>query len=332
MDKSRSKVVMTGCGWVTPLCAGSIEAVLSAARSAALPPNPETGFHGVPDQVLDPPASLPDGLSAERDLRIAAIALEIARAQSGLNFESLAADRVGIVLGCAFAGQAGMIAFADEVRQQSPRFVSPIHFPQTVGNYPAGGLGRGYHVRGPNITLSGGAASGLDALVTASQLIAAGDADAVIAGGMETLTQHLASCAAGTFIPAEGACLFLLERADSAASRKCHILAQVVDSDQTSARGWQPPGDGSVLSCAGVPWPGAVAIEKWVGGCGAAAGAASVAAGIGAAWGLKAPVSDTSNANLIDERSFPAAAEVCAFADADGGSRTVLRLRVGPRP
>jgi 3-oxoacyl-(acyl-carrier-protein) synthase len=279
-------------------------------------------------------------VAAERDLRIGAVAFEIARAQSGIALETLAADRVGIVLGCALAGQAGMIAFAEEVRQQSPRFVSPIHFPQTVGNYPAGGLGRGYHVRGPNITLSGGTASGLDAVVTAVQLIAAGDADVVIAGGLETLTPQLATCVGAAVAPADGACFFLLEHAASAERRGVAPLAVVRDSAQSSATHWNAPADCQLLSCAGCCVPGAIAIEQWIGGCLAAAGAATVAAAIGAAWGTIVPFYDTSNPSTVQERSVSVESgdvsfggvAACAIADADGGGRTMIELRVSPRP
>ena len=62
-----------------------------------------------------------------------------------------------------------MIRFAEEVRAQSPRFVSPIHFPETVGNYLAAALARGFGFRGPNLTLAGDSAGMEAVVITAMQ-------------------------------------------------------------------------------------------------------------------------------------------------------------------
>lgn len=146
-------IVVTGCGWVTPFSAGSVADVLTAAETsrglqpARSSPRAETsGSHGddlywaVPDDMLGDYPGLSKEIKLDKGAWITAAAWEHARQQAGLQAESLNTERLGLVLGCGLAGQSGMIDFANEVRQQSPRFVSPIHFPQTVGNYIAGAL------------------------------------------------------------------------------------------------------------------------------------------------------------------------------------------------
>ncbi len=189
-------IVLTGCGWVTPFAADSISDVLAAARQPAC--------WTVPDERLDDFPDLSNELKHDRGAWMTAVALEHACRSASVELKSLDSGRVGLVLGCGLAGQLGMIDFADEVRQQSPRFVSPIHFPQTVGNYIAGALARGYDIRGPNITLASGATSGLDAIVEACSLLACGSADLVFAGGTEQLSKALAEGLSELGAPAIG--------------------------------------------------------------------------------------------------------------------------------
>jgi 3-oxoacyl-(acyl-carrier-protein) synthase len=171
-------IVITGCGWVTPFAAGEISEILSADQACPAPGTLEQGYWPIPEDCLAGYPQLSAEIRQDKGAWIAAIAFEHSRRQAAPP-DSLPAERVGMVLGCALAGQLGMIAFANEVRAQSARFVSPIHFPQTVGNYIAGALARAYNIRGPNITLACGLASGLDAIAQGCALLAAGSADLV---------------------------------------------------------------------------------------------------------------------------------------------------------
>ncbi|MHC4064432.1 MAG: beta-ketoacyl synthase N-terminal-like domain-containing protein [Planctomycetota bacterium] len=329
-------IVLSGCGWVTPFAAGTISEVLTAARDTRSASTNAGGYRAIPDDLREDYPQLSAELKRERPAWITGVAVELARQQAAMGAESVEADRVGMVVGCALAGQLGMIGFADEVRRQSARFVSPIHFPQTVGNYVSGALARSYDIRGPNLTLSSGVASGLDAIVEACSLLAGGGADAVFAGGTDTLSTELATSLADPGVEvAEGACWFVLERGDHAFARGVTPLATVARTaclPGTEAE--NAPGGKAIVSAAPGRYAGAICIEHWVGQCFAALGVAAAAAAIGAAGGLEIPQVDPSDIDTIAVGPIPAAelartdagTEALVFADADGAHRTVLEL------
>lgn len=318
-----NSVVLTGCGWVTPAAVGTIDDVLvAAANSAAHESGRADGFLPVPD---DPPpadlAHLSKELRRNKAAWMAALALEHACKTATLPLEVLDSDRVGLALGCALAGQLGMIDFAGEVRKQSVRFVSPIHFPETVGNYVAGALARSYKLRGPNVTLAGGPASSLDAIIEACAAVSRGDADIVLAGGVERLSAPLARGLGRTDTPlSEGACFFVVERANHAAARSTRPIATVVGWTQAT----DAASDGALVSSAGLRVAGAVFIEHAVGLCIGGAGAAATAAAIGAVSGAVVPRLQPSNtASIVLER-----VETKELRQSDGNiSATILALR-----
>jgi len=287
-------VVLTGCGWVTPFAAGTVDDVLSCANRDDLRPAIEIGHRVVPDQFLTESPNLTPELKRDKKTLIAAVALEYACADASLDRGSIPPHRVGMVLGCALAGQVGMMEFATEVREQSPRFVSPIHFPQTVGNYPAGALARAYGIRGPNVTIACGVASGLDAIAEACGLIASGQADVAFAGGTDTLSEVLADGLAVTGLPtSDGSCLFVIESAAHASARGARPLAAIsrcaprVSSDELKRTQVDAVRSGTCGKEAGT-----IVIDRWMGHCPGSLGAACVAAAIGAVHGHALPICD----------------------------------------
>ena len=339
MAASRDEsIVLSGCGWVTPFAAGTIAEVLTAAGDPAAASAPDREYRAVPDGLLDEYPHLSGELKRDRSAWMTGIALELARRQASLAADSVEADRLGMVLGCGLAGQLGMIGFADEVRQQSARFVSPIHFPQTVGNYVSGALARSYNILGPNVTVSSGVASGLDAIVEGCGLLTGGGAEVVLAGGTDTLSKELAEALTEPgVVVGEGACWFVLERLDHAAARGVAPLAAVTRTACLPAsEAGNAAADTGLVSAAPGRCAGAIFIEHWVGQCFAALGAGAVAAGIGAANGLPVPRVGRGDPDSIivgpvpahDLPATDAGVEALIFADADGAHRTVLQLTV----
>ncbi|MFQ5590324.1 MAG: beta-ketoacyl synthase N-terminal-like domain-containing protein [Phycisphaerae bacterium] len=330
-------VVITGCGWVTPFAAGTIRDVLEQAANLQRPEVLDGGYWAVPEAIRQNYPGIPAELGRDREGWIAAAALEAARKSAALGDDDVNPERVGMVLGSAAAGQVGMMNFATEVRQQSARFVSPIHFPQTVGNYVDGALARGYHIRGPHATLACGAASSLEAMVEAAGVIRTKRADVVYAGGVSALTAELAQGVSGSGARhSEGACVFVMESSVHAASRGADVLAQV-----TEPRGPRvdPAGvDIIVVETTGCR-VGQVATEYWTGRCAGALGAACAATAIGAVSGLPVPLWDDSaeggvsittlTPNNIQKADGTLSVRVCA--DDDRGHRATLELTVALR-
>jgi len=365
MNQDSDFIALTGCGWVTPFATGSITEVLtragqSGAADAALEERPGDAYWPVPDERVQDFPELSRELKSDKGAWMTAVALIHACRDASLQLDSVTSERMGLFLGCGLAGQLGMIEFANEVRQQSARFVSPIHFPQTVGNYIAGALGRGFHIRGPNLTLAGGFASALHALREGCAALLRGSADMVIAGGIEPLSPVVAQSFPESDVRlSEGACLFILERAADATARGAKILARVTaredvaerpksapgapgDAGTSRTRDFAAPGSArgsEIVSVAGWRCPGAVFIEHWIGRCLGTLGAAAVAAVIGATQGYRVPLLDKHDGmsvsigriDLDTARTPDAAVPATIIADVDGTSRSAIGIAI-PAP
>ena len=332
-------VVLTGCGWVTPYAVGTIAEVLRAGAETPAPSPPEGGYWAVPDDFRDRCPEMPKELTRDAGGWLAALAFEHASKDASLDRDTVEAQRIGLVLGCAWAGQLGMIGFANEVREQSARFVSPIHFPQTVGNYIAGALARGYGIRGPNVTLANDVACGLEAVIEGAALLESGVADVVFAGGTDRLSPELAGALAEPqVVPSEGACLFVMERLAHAKARGASFMAAVTPLSDVEVEFAGAGVARKILSTASWPLPGAVVIEHQVGRCFAALGAATVAAAIGAAHGLPVPCAGSADdaavsvTSLSVEDHLDAEGNVLALAVVDAGAGHLIGVDLRTYP
>ncbi len=335
---SQEAIVISGCGWVTPFEAGSIDAVLTAAGSADRAGSDTTGYWPVPDVVLHSRDELTREVKSDKAASLTAIAVEYARRSARFDWGDFPPERIGFVLGCALAGQLGMIDFAGDVRKQGTRFVSPIHFPQTVGNYVAGAIARAYNLRGPNLTLASGEASSLYAIHEGYSMLANDQADLALVGGTEVSSPELGSGLAAPGIGfSEGACWFVLEHEASALSRGVQPLAKVKAPGHEE--GEDVESTSGIISTGSEPRDGSVHIAHWIGRCPGAAGAAAAAAAIGAASGLEVPVvagregSTVQVRQLAQERDAPRAEQVEAVvvADRSEGQPMTLQLVIPTR-
>jgi len=226
-----------------------------------------------------------------------------------------------------------MIEFASDVRAQGPRFVSPLRFPQTVGNYVPGAMARAFNIRGPNLTFAAWDASSLVAILEGAQVLADDRADVMLVGGTEAAAPDTAS---GLFEPdrhvTEGACWFVLEDRASVAARGAVPLAVVRrpgEQADTAAS------EDAIVSMASTPRDGAIFVTHWTGRCAGASGAAAAAAAIGAARGLHVPVAGGMDGAITEIRVIvdpaPAGADgipVVVYADDPGKAAVSLALRV----
>jgi|GEM_PF-2433975 len=332
-------VVITGCGWVTPFTWGPFETVLAALSTSNVKTQAGTRFFPVPDTILDECGDLGPEIKKDKGAAIAAIALSHALASASLDKDHYPADRVGLVVGSALAGQLGMVQFANEVRAQSARFVSPIHFPQTVGNYLSGALARAWSIRGPNSTVASGNASGLEAVCEAVRLIGAGRADIIYAGGVDRLSPDLASGFADSSKPtSDGACMFVVEQGDRARERGVSLLARVGEfgtftgaelMQRMQARHYD------ILAGSDPLDERTIAIERWTGACLGVWGAACLAAAISAASGLSVPVGKTGmmgnaeSSNSAIQTADKSHAAALVFAKGDDDVYRAMEIQAG---
>ena len=238
-----TRVVVTAAGVISPLGVGieDFGCALYAGKSAIAPsprfpglaaadlnefnPQPWLGSKGI--RVLD------------RSARLLAVAAQMALADADL---LQPADRdgdpeLGLVCGTAFGIVHSITSFDWSGLTEGPNYVSPMEFPNTVINSPAGQSAIKHKLRGVNSTVSAGLASGLFAIDYAAEFLRLRRAKALLAGAVEELCEESAlafrklgaaspsgcprpfSAGRDGIAPGEGAALWMLEAADSALAR-----------------------------------------------------------------------------------------------------------------
>lgn len=188
----------------------------------------------------------------------------IAAAQMAVQDASLTigpeiAERVGVIVGSAIGGVS---TFEEEVRvlhDKGPRRVSPFAVPAILANLGSGHVSIRFGAKGPINCSVTACASGTTAIGDAYKIIAYGDADAMIAGGVEAAVTPLGVAgfcsmrALSTrrndepqkasrpfdkdrdgFVIAEGCGMVILEELSFALKRGARIYAEMVGYGCTS--------------------------------------------------------------------------------------------------
>lgn len=256
---SRRRVVVTGTGLLTPLGdrADQVHRALCAGDSG-LRHLTEVQGEGVPEVEageltgFDAAAYLGRrGLRGmDRSSRLTAAAAHLALADGGRLENGMATGEVGLVLGTMLSGVGTTSRFDRRAVTAGPSYAKPMDFANTVINAAAGQAAIRLGLTGLNATISSGAASGPHALGYAVDLIRAGRADALLAGGMDELSWESLLALRGSGLlagngnggprhprpcdrrrnglaPGEAAAFLLLEEASAARARGARVLAEV---------------------------------------------------------------------------------------------------------
>jgi len=249
--------VITGIGAVTPL-GNNAQITWERAVAGTLGIGPITRFDDTEFKVhvagelkdFDPLDYLERALlrKTDRFSQYALIAAADAFADAGR--PEVAPERFGVYIG---TGIGGMETFIDNVNllgDRGPSRVSPHFIPNMIANMAAAHVAMRYNLQGPCLPIVTACATGTNAIGEAYRAIAAGQADAIIAGGTEAALVPLTfagftSCQALAltddpaaaslpfdarrtgFVIGEGAGVVILERADRARARGAHIYAEV---------------------------------------------------------------------------------------------------------
>lgn len=182
--------------------------------------------------------TLPEGVRAraaraERVTQLVLAAGGTALAAAGLaQTEGPPRPGIGVVLGTAFGCFLTNVNYQRRLAEAGPAGASPRLFAATVSNAAAGELGIAYRLGGPAVTLSAGGASGLVAIGHALDLVRAGRAEALVAGGMDAVDGALERwlAAGGLDVgrpPAEAAAVVTLEPTARARARGAAIIGEV---------------------------------------------------------------------------------------------------------
>src|SRR6202023_2064633 len=266
----RRRVVVTGAGVVSPLgdSPAALHRALAAGTSARKPvelfETSGIGCHEAGEiRPFDPQAYVGERnlRPLDRTSRLLVVAAQLALADSGwaaggqlrqTGTPGGAAAEVGLVVGTTFCSVRTIAEFDRRALRLGPTHARPLDFANIGLNAATGQAAIWHGLRGVNSTLAGGEASGLQAIAQAAELVRAGRADAVLAGGAEGLCfeSFLGYYRAGRlcgaldrgsaerpvpfdarrngFSLSEGAALLMLEEASSAAARGAAMRAEVL--------------------------------------------------------------------------------------------------------
>jgi 3-oxoacyl-[acyl-carrier-protein] synthase II len=230
----RRRVAVTGVGLVSPvgLTRDETWASLKAGVSGI---GPITRFDAtdyacrIAGEVkgFDPAAFLDKKEIKKFDtfIHYAVAASKEAMADSGLAVTPENADRVGVCIGSGIGGLPLIEEMHRTLLEKGPRRISPFFIPGLIVNMGAGLVSILTGAKGPNTAVATACATSAHAIGDAANIIRRGDADAMIAGGSESVVVPLAI---GGF----------------AAMR---ALSTRNDDPKTASRPWDKDRDGFVL-------------------------------------------------------------------------------------
>ncbi|SNQ49016.1 beta-ketoacyl-acyl carrier protein synthase II [Frankia canadensis] len=251
MTTTPRQVVVTGLGAITPLggdVATTWEGLLSGrsgVRRITEDWIEQLPVHIAAPLAVEPPLGRVEARTLDRSQQMALVAAREAWADAGspeVDQERLAA--------CVASGIGGVITLLtqhDVLREKGPRRVSPHLVPMLMPNGPASTVGLAFGAKAGVHAPVSACASGSEAIALALDIIRAGRADVVIAGGTEAAiaalpiagfaqmqalsrrndTPETASRpfdkARDGFVLGEGAAILVLEAAEHAAARGARV-------------------------------------------------------------------------------------------------------------
>jgi 3-oxoacyl-[acyl-carrier-protein] synthase II len=263
---SNVDVVVTGIGATTPLggdAASTWEAML-AGRSGVTALTQEWAAQlpvRIAAQLAVEPSTKIDRVKLRRLDRSEATALIAAHeawADAGLADADLDRERLGVVVGSGIGGATTLLNQDDILEAQGARKVSPHTVPMLMPNGPAAWVGLELGARAGVHAPVSACATGAEAIAWGLDMIRAGRADVVVAGGTEAVIHPLpiagfaAMRAMSTrnddperasrpfdkgrdgFVLGEGAGIVVLERAEHAAARGAKVYARLAGAAMTS--------------------------------------------------------------------------------------------------
>jgi len=159
----------------------------------------------------------------------------------------------GVMIGSGIGGLSEIADAAVLLQERGPRRISPFFIPSNLINLASGNVSIKYGFSGPNHSVVTACATGTHAIGDAARIIAAGDADVMVAGGAEAavcrigMAGFIAARALSTgfndtprqasrpwdrdrdgFVMGEGAGILVLEELEHARRRGARIYAELL--------------------------------------------------------------------------------------------------------
>jgi 3-oxoacyl-[acyl-carrier-protein] synthase II len=126
---------------------------------------------------------------ADRFSRTLVAASRMALADAKLGVAMPAPERIGVVVGSELGNISESAPYLDRLFTKGPALASPLMFPNLVPNAAASYVAMEIGCTGANLTVSQGEVSGEQAIAAGCDVIRAGRADVVLAGGGDELAE-----------------------------------------------------------------------------------------------------------------------------------------------
>jgi 3-oxoacyl-[acyl-carrier-protein] synthase II len=255
------RVVVTGMGCCTPL-GPDLASTWQAAVEGRSGLGPITLFDAtdypvhaageVTGELVLGDVSPKERRRLDRSVLFAVCASHEVMSTAGLEVTDANRDRIAVLIGTGVGGLGTHLANHKALLRGGPRKVSPFTIPMGIANMPGGFVSIQYGMRGPNFAHTSACASGAHAIGESARMIARGEADVVLTGGVEAPILDLpvagfASMKALSpfdgdpvlasrpfdrkrdgFVIAEGAGIVLLESLASARARGATVRAELL--------------------------------------------------------------------------------------------------------
>lgn len=251
------RVVVTGVGVVSPLGPASAfwQALVAGTSGIAAVKDADAPMPRLEARARDwnardhvKPALL---RRMDRCSQMVVTACRMALGDAALTLAGSDAEAAGVVLGTAFGNLTESEDFLRGLFAKGPALANPLTFPNLVLNAPTGYVAMDLGIRGPNLTVVRGEASGEAALALAYDTIVTGQAEVLLAGGVDELSPALRRIHADLhllspgkdggeewsspfdrdrngMVMGEGAAMLVLESATHARARGARVRAELV--------------------------------------------------------------------------------------------------------
>ncbi len=255
------RVVITGLGMVSPLGIGVektwqalIQGKSGVVRITKFDP---TGFDTqIAAEVKD---FVPENFMEKKEIKRMDIFIQYAMASAMMAMEDAQlpitpqnADRVGVVVGAGLGGLTTIESFHKVLMEKGPGRISPFFIPALIVNEAPGQISIRFGAKGPNYSVVTACATGNHNIGDAWRMIQRGDADAIIAGGVEATITPLAVSGFNAmkalstrnhepekasrpfdkdrdgFVMGEGCGIIILEEMNQALDRGAKIYAEII--------------------------------------------------------------------------------------------------------
>lgn len=258
---SKRRVVVTGIGLITPLGIGvekSWEGLIQGRSgirrityfdASSFPTQIAGEVEGFnPEEYIE----LKEIKKMDRFIHFGLAASIMAVRDSRLQISEQNAERVGVYVGAGLGGLPAIEHYHKVLLDKGPKRITPFFVPMLIINLAAGQISIKFGAKGPNSAPATACATGSHAIGDAFKIIQRGDADAMIAGGTESVITPMgiggfnAMKALSTrnnepekasrpfdkdrdgFVMGEGSGILILEELDYAIQRGARIYAEII--------------------------------------------------------------------------------------------------------